>query len=464
MTGPGTDAKAAPQLRRYLTILLDLSASTNLVADAEAENYAELITELLGCYAAIIPRNGGTVVEVQGDGVLACFGYPEAHEDDGRRATDAALALHERVTSMRLALKSGLHVPLRLHTGIHSGLVLLVEGDNVRGQLSLFGTPVNIAARLSDIASADEILVSDETLGPDHHFFQTAGGESVRLQGITSPIPVHRVVGRSPIDLRFEARVRQGLTPFVGRQNELELLRQGLARASQGDPQLYVIVASPGLGKTRLAMEILYEAVMAGCIALKGYCESFLSAEPLQPFLHIVRALCGIGQTTPMDAASTKLDRRLLDMGSEVEAHRLALARLLSTAAAEGAGKPDLTSEATVLAMQALFAALARGRPVVVFIDDWQWADDLTRQVLHGIQQLSRLPILVLLATREVAPDDVQIAGAHFVPMERFSKNEAAEIICSATAGRRGILPRADHGLFGRQPAVHRGAVPFGEA
>jgi class 3 adenylate cyclase/tetratricopeptide (TPR) repeat protein len=428
-------------VRRYLTILFsDLSASTNLVAESEAEDYADLMTELLAAYESVIPRHGGTIVQIQGDGVLACFGYPEAHDDDGRRATEAALALHERVASMRIALKSEPLVPLRLHTGIHSGLVLLIEGDQVRGRPGLFGMPVNVAARLSDLASPNEILVSEETLGPDRHFFQTGEGDIVQLQGIAEPIPIYRVVGRTPVGTRFEARIRRGLTSFVGRRHELKILKQGFSRAIQGEPQTYMIVAPPGLGKTRLAGEVLDGAGMSECTILRGYCESFLSAEPLQPFLQMIRALCGIGPTTPPKAALKKIDRTLSEIGPDMQAHRLALFRLLSAATASRGAKRNETSEATILAMQSLFGALAAMKPVVLFIDDWQWADGLTRQVLHGIQGLSRVPIFVLLAARDIAPDDIQLNGVRFVPIGRFSNSEADEIIRQQLPGEEGFF------------------------
>jgi class 3 adenylate cyclase/tetratricopeptide (TPR) repeat protein len=440
MSEPRNIPQDSGPVHRYLTILFsDLSASTNLVATTEVEDFAELLAELLAAYESVIPSHGGTIVQIQGDGVLACFGYPEAHDDDGRRATEAALALHELVTSMRLLPKSEGIAPLRLHTGIHSGLVLLDQGDDLRGRLRLLGTPVNIAARLSDLASPNEIIVSEETLGPDSHFFQIGDGDTVQLQGIAKPLRIFRVVGRTPVGTRFEARIRRGLTPFVGRRDELQILRQGLSRAIRGKPQFHVIVAPPGLGKTRLAAEILCEAETAGCTILRGYCESFLSAEPLQPFLQVMRALCAIGQTMPAKEALKNLDRTLSTLRSDVQAHRVPLFRMLSTARAGSAAKPEETSEPTVLAVQSLFSALTGIKPVVLFIDDWQWADDLTRQVLHGVQRLSRLPIFVLLAAREIAPD-IRTSGARFVSLRPFSNSEADEIIRQQLPGVEGFF------------------------
>lgn len=441
MSDPWDTHKESGRVRRYLTILFsDLSSSTHLAAESEAEDYAELLVELRAAYELVIIRYGGTIVQIQGDGILAAFGYPEAHDDDGRRATEAALALHERVRGMRFELKSAPAVPLRLHTGIHSGLVLLVEGDDVRGRHGLLGTPVNIAARLADLASPDEILVSEETLGPDSHFFLTGKSGTVQLRGIAEPVRIHRVIGRAPVGTRFEARARRGLTPFVGRREEMAILKQGLVRALQGEPQFQVIVAPAGLGKTRLAEEMLCEAKAAGCTILRGYCESFLSAEPLQPFLQIIRALCGIGHTTSAEASLKKLDRTLSQIGPKVHEHRPVLFRLLGPTTPDSAAKHDDTSEMTVLAMLSLLGALAAKGPLVLFLDDWQWADGLTRQVLLGIKHLSNLPIFVLLAAREIEPSDVQMSGARHIPIGRFNHSEADEIIRHQLPGEEEFL------------------------
>jgi class 3 adenylate cyclase len=150
----------------------------------EAEDLSDLLEKLCRAYEDIIAKHGGIIVQIRGDGLLASFGYPEAHEDDGRRATEAALDLHQFVRNLQFASKPELK-PLNLHSGVHSGLVLLADGDDVHGRLGLLGNPVNIAARLSDVAQSDEILVSEETLGAESHFYRTTPKRSLVLQGIS---------------------------------------------------------------------------------------------------------------------------------------------------------------------------------------------------------------------------------------------------------------------------------------
>ncbi|MEO7337770.1 MAG: adenylate/guanylate cyclase domain-containing protein, partial [Caldimonas sp.] len=219
--------------RRYVTLLFaDLSRSTELAGLMEAEHYAELLAGLRRAYQEAIPLHGGVVVRVQGDGLLAMFGHPVTREDDGRRAVEAALDLHQRVRDLRLELPTG-HV-LSLHTGIHSGLVFISTGDIERGRFELLGPVPNIASRLSDAAGPHEILVSEETLGPASRFFSTDVPRSLQVRGREAPILVYRVDARAGVAARFEVPARQRLAPFVGRQAELGVLEQMLLDAKAG--------------------------------------------------------------------------------------------------------------------------------------------------------------------------------------------------------------------------------------
>ena len=163
----GATAAVPSARRRYLTLLFaDLSESTALADLMEAERYGEMLGELRRIFREVIPRHGGMLVRAQGDGILAMFGYPDAREDDGRRATEAALELHEAVRGLRVAGKLPGGRTLSLHSGVHAGLVLVADGDMELGRFELLGSVPNIAARLSDQAGADELFVSEETLGP----------------------------------------------------------------------------------------------------------------------------------------------------------------------------------------------------------------------------------------------------------------------------------------------------------
>ncbi len=422
--------------RRYLTILFsDLSGSTSLAAAMEAEHYGELLRALREAYHEVIGKHGGTVVRIQGDGVLAIFGHPDASEDDGRRATEAALELHQRVQVLTIdpPLPGGFE--LSLHSGIHSGLVLVDEGDVVRGRFELLGNAPNIAARLSDAAQAGELLVSEETLGPANHFFVTDERRTLQLKGRTEPIHVHRIVGRAPTRTRFEARAQRGLMPFIGRERELGLLQAGLLNAINNQPGYLAMSAPPGVGKTRLSEEFLQRAVEAGAQVHRGYCESYLSAEPLQPFLQMLRSLAGLSHGMPVGEAVQRVDQALSAIEPALMAWRLELLRGLSLNAAPEGRAAD--HQNMVSALRDLFAALARRQPLVLFIDDWQWADGASRQTLEAVRGLTQLPILVLIATRGFAVGDAGMSDAQIIDLAPLGDDEATQAI-------ERLLPRSD--------------------
>ncbi|MCV2359905.1 AAA family ATPase [Paucibacter sp. TC2R-5] len=404
-----TDRASAPQApgeRRNLTVLFaDLSESTRLADAMQAEHYALMLRDLRALYQSVVPRHGGTVVRIQGDGMLAIFGHPQMREDDGRRATEAALELHQLVRLMRPPGSSGQWPhgqELSLHSGIHAGIVLVEEGDAVRGRFDLLGNTPNFAARLSDQAGADEILVSEETLGLHCHYFQTSERRLVQLKGRSSALAVYAIKGRAAIGRRFEASQQRGLAPFVGRKFELKQLELALAEAQQGRPAWINIRASAGVGKTRLTEEFLARTAAQNCQVQRGYCESYLSAEPLQPYLQMLRALASQG------------------LG-------IAAALLTAEAAARPAG------------LLQLLQALARQRPQVIFIDDLQWADDASLLLLHRVYALAReqqLPLLLLTASRP-QETELQADGARVLELAPFDANDAEQAIVQ-------LLPNTD--------------------
>ena len=421
--------------RRHLTVLFsDLSESTRLADAMEAEDYADLLGRLRRAYQEVIPKHGGTIVRVQGDGLLAIFGYPDAREDDGRRATETALELHAVVREFRFERPLP-GARLSLHTGIHAGLVLLDEGDLVRGRFELLGNTPNVAARLSDAAEKDEILVSEATLGAETHFFQTGGRDTLEVKGAAEPIGVYRILGRAPATTRFEARARRGLVPLVDRKAEMRALEETMQAALAGKPAYVALSAGPGLGKTRLADEFLGRAARELQVH-RGYCESYLNAEPLQPFLQMLRSLCRLERGMSAVLAAEALGRMLRQVDPALERHRGELLRALSLTGGPAPGEAA-RPENTVAALRDLFAALAASRALVLFIDDWQLADDATRQVLGAIRRLERCRLFVLIATRGIAAGDAEMSDARVLELAPFSESEAAETVSA-------LLPSKD--------------------
>jgi class 3 adenylate cyclase/tetratricopeptide (TPR) repeat protein len=387
--------------RRILTILFtDLSRSTALSGALEAEVLAALISDFRRLCEHAIGARGGTISQLQGDAILAVFGHPHPSEDDGRVAVEAALAIHAGMRVIEAAYAEHGAGPLRVHSGVHAGLTLVRDGDTAGGRLNLYGPAPGLAKHLSDLASADELFVSSEVLGPIAPLFVTEEQVLSTLQGSPGPVRVHRVHGRSTLRTRFEAHRQRGLLPFVGRAAERQKLRERLAATCAGEgPSMLVLQGAPGLGKTRLAHEFLAEADAQGHPVWRGFCSPDLTAEPLQPLLLALGHGPGSGS---MPAALR---------GLRPEARRGALQQHLMAAVA-----PPAT---------------------VLFIDDWQWADDASRHTVHALLALAGLPLLVLVTTRPLPPEDHPLRPASTLALAPLDDADADRSV-------QALLPAAD--------------------
>lgn len=387
---PPGPAPASPP-RRVLTLLFsDLSDSTVLAGSGEPEDYLEILKYLRSHCLRVIPEHGGTIIDFSGDGFLAMFGYPDSTEGDGRRAVEAALTMHEIMRRSPFRIRSRADASLALHSGIHSGRVLVIENDLFPGRYTVVGEAPNLAAKLSDVAGKDEILVSAATLGGESHFFELRERGLVVLAGKSEPIATVQVAGLSPVHTRYEARARRGLTPFVGRCEAHATLQRHLVAARSGAVRIVYVVGAPGLGKTRAIQEFLRSPEAADCLVLQGYCESTQTAEPLHPFLQMLRALPVAG------------------LGPELRG--LSSARAFQTLAA-------------------FFAEQAARQPVILFIDDWHWVDDATRQLLGLLRLSNGTRLMAVIASRAVLPVDPGAQEGQILDLIPLTDEEVAQTI-----------------------------------
>ncbi len=378
--------------RRHITIFFsDLSDSTRIAASMEPEDYADLLQKLRDLCEQIVPRHGGEIVRIDGDGVLCIFGYPIPYEDAGRRATEAAIDLHNAASTLDQSYASA-DLAIRLHTGIHAGLVLVRPGDLIRGRFEMLGDATNVAARLCDHASADEIVVSEATLGSDRPFFSTGPRRQVQISGRQHDLNIFSVFSREPIANRFAARVRLGVAPFAGRSEQMARLDALLAESLNGQWCVAVVAGPAGIGKTRTIGEFLDHVEANGAVVHRGYCEAYLGARPLQPFTQISHSLLTAGSQTG-------------DVGLP----------------------PGLDTLIPVIEA-ALRDAQSQG-PVILWIDDWQWADDASRQLFEALCFNQCVPLLFILSTRHDDPAQADIANSAFISMPPLTSTEAGAAI-----------------------------------
>jgi class 3 adenylate cyclase/tetratricopeptide (TPR) repeat protein len=436
--------------RHRLTVLFsDLVGSTVLGREMESEHFSELLGKLRDIWHRAAVKHGGRVIRTQGDGALAVFGYPHSGEDDGRRAAEAALDIHQWVGQVQHDGVPPARLPLRMHSGIHAGTLLLAEGDIEWGRFDLIGDVVNTAAHLSRHATPGQILVTLDALGPNANFFELdeAPREAAPEFGL---LQVCAVVGRSSATRRFEATARRGLTPFIGRGGVETFLTGFLAAASPAAQRCVLVVGGPGLGKTRLMEEVLHQRDNDALTVLRGSCESYLGAEVLQPFLQILRAFFGIQADMPEDEAASAARSALQPWIAELGPRAEPILALVSGGTEVASSR--LTASGVVGDLLVFFAALSAKVDLVLVIDDWQWADDASRQLLEALLKLNVGP-RVILASRPRDDGAEWISGAPHLSLEPFQGTETDRAV-------RRWVPHADPFLVAR---IHNyaGGVPL---
>lgn len=433
----GADLGINASARRRLTLLFtDQSGSTRLSRGVEPEEYEGLLERIRDIWRVVAARYGGHIVRMQGDGALILFGFPQVAEDDGRRAVEAALDIHEEVGRLVFDDLPGSFFPLRMHSGVHTGTVLLSPGDLERGRFDLSGDVANTAAILSRRALVGQILASAEALGPHANFFELGDVPAAEASDIHA-LKVRNVMGRSGVRRRFDATARRGLTSFIGREGFVSRLEGFLSDPGNGGAthqRCLVVVGSAGMGKTRILEELVHRHAMPAMAVLRGECESYLGAEVLQPFSQMVRAFFGV--PTRVHAA---------DLGEEVLAalrpwqEKLGAASqsLLSliTSDSEDTSK-RATTGGIVGDLIAFFTALSAQQQVLMLIDDWQWADDASRQLLGTLLDAPMGP-KVILASRPGDFDHTVIKGAEHLHLTPLAETDTRQAI-------RHWLPNAD--------------------
>ncbi|MBB2485802.1 AAA family ATPase [Mitsuaria sp. WAJ17] len=439
--------------RLHLAVLFsDLSDSSPLAAHLEAEDYLELLARVRDCCRSAVEKHLGLVVRMQGDGLLAVFGYPQGGEDTARRATEAALELHAAVARLQAAEGQRL-TPLQMHSGIHAGLTLVIEGDFERGRLDLLGEPPNIAARLCEQAEAGEVWVSQAALGPELHQFEHRPVQRLPLRGLAEPLPAVCITRRGQVLTRLAARERQGALPFIGREDELQDLRHLLAQAAAGRARTALVHGSPGLGKTRLCEALIAEARQQGWRIHRGYCDGHLHGELMQPWMQLLRACFGQPELSPQDQLPTAPDLAALLQALPPEL-QVDAAEWLE--ALRPQARPPGTEQSWrdwLPRLPALLRALGRQQPQLVFLDDWQWADQASQQILEHLLRQDEMPLMILLTNREAELGPVQNRGDfHALALGPLSLQDCRGAIAQLLPGLDPFLVERIHVQGGGNP------------
>jgi class 3 adenylate cyclase/predicted ATPase len=398
-----TSTQAPTAERRQLTVFFaDIAGSTTLAESLDPEDLRELYARYQAICAEVVQRYEGHLAQYLGDGVLAYFGYPAAHEDDASRAVQSGLEILTRIAG--IGVKG--HRPL-LRIGIHTGLVVVGDvGGGIRREQLALGEAPNIAARLQSEAMPDTIVISDATRKLLAGQFALEDMGSRTLKGLSRPVQILRVLGKSRTTSRFHAMTStQGLTAFIGRERELAALREAWAQSLEGHGCTLLLRGQAGIGKSRLLEAASQAASTRLHEVFAAQCSPYHMNSPLFPIVEMIERRVGIEQGTSPGIKLDLLEQFAAGRGVPLEQGTVALAEMLSVSTLDRYAAIDVPPAKRLSWMIGIVADLllhpVDGSPVLLLIEDLHWADPSTLDLLGEIvARQAALPALMVCTTR----------------------------------------------------------------
>jgi class 3 adenylate cyclase/tetratricopeptide (TPR) repeat protein len=383
-------AAAGREVRKTVTVVfVDVTGSTQLGEQLDPEALRHVMARYFERMREVIEGHGGTVAKFIGDAVMAVFGIPRLHEDDALRAVRAAAEMRAALAQLNPELEREHGVSLAVRMGVNTGEV--VAGDPAAGQELVIGDPVNVAARLEQVAEPGEILIGAATQTLVRDAVRVEAVPALSLKGKADPIGAFRLQDVKP---GVAGHVRRLDSPLVGRERELSFLRQVYGRAlHERACHLFTVFGVAGVGKSRLVEEFLKPVVVEAGV-LRGRCLPYGEGITFWPVIEVIKQAAGIDEADPVGAARGKLTV-VLEREKDGALITERLAQLM------GLGSAVAIPEETFWAVRKLLEATARKRPLVVTFDDIQWAEPTFLDLVEHIADWTReAPILLICVAR----------------------------------------------------------------
>jgi class 3 adenylate cyclase/tetratricopeptide (TPR) repeat protein len=392
--------------RKLVTVLFaDLTSSLEAIADRDPEDARRLLDTVIEMLMDAVHRYEGTVNQVMGDGIMALFGAPLAHEDHALRACYAALRMQESVRAYAHEVRRSEGIALRLRVGINSGeVVVRTIANDLRMDYSAVGSTTHLAARMEQLADPGTVLLARDTARLVEGFFDLRPLGPTPVRGLATPIEIFALAGAGAARSRLRARLVRGLTPFVGRETELRQLGLALGRAEAGHGQVVALVGEPGVGKSRICWEFTHTAVPAHWLVLEASVLSYRTVTPLMPIVELLSGYCELDAADTKEQARAKVTTRVLAVDAGLRSSLPWLLELLELPprdAAVDALSPAERRLRILDALERLFVRSSVDRPVLIMLDDLQWADAETRAFLDAlVESLPAARILLVVSHR----------------------------------------------------------------
>lgn len=426
--------------RKLVTVLFcDLVGSTAIAERLDPEEYHDLLEQYLELALREIYRFEGIVNQLAGDGMMALFGAPIAHEDAPERALRAALAIRAALEEFNRQEQSNNHgLQLRARVGIHTGPVVVgTVGNDLKMDYTAIGDTTNLAARLESVATPGTILASEATYRLVRGLFQMRTVGPLEVKGKSEPITAYEVLDISANATPIEIAAERGLTPLVGRNEELSQLQACFARLGGGLAQVVAVVGQAGSGKSRLLYEFKQQLAADAAVFFEARCSSLSQMQPYAPWINMMRQYFELIPGEPAGCACEKVARKLQRWDAKLEELYPYLCRVLSVPVQGLDDVPaDELKRATFMAVAHVVVDATQRAPVVMIIEDLQWIDASSREMLELAVAELRGERVMLLASHRPDYQPAWQTGAAFTQLNLHPLSDADTIaIIHAVAG-----------------------------
>ena len=403
-----TSRSALEGERKQVTVLFaDLKGSMELLADRDPEEARQLLDPVLERMMAAVHQYEGTVNQVMGDGIMALFGAPLAHEDHAVRACYAALRMQAAVQAYATEVQRTHGVPLHMRVGLNAGEVVVRSiGSDLHMDYTAVGQTTHLAARMEQMAMPGAILITPAVLGLVEGFVQVKALGALPVRGLRDPLEVYEVTGAGMVRSRLQAAAARGLTRFVGRQPELAALQQALAQASAAHGQVVALVGEAGVGKSRLVYEVVHSHRTHGWRVLESASVSYGKATPYFPVIDLLKRYCHVDDGDDVRTIRAKVTGQVLTLDETLQETLPALLALLNAVPEDSPFlhlDPTQRRQRMLDACKRVLLRESQVQPLLLVFEDLHWIDTETQALLNSL--VESLPTTCLLLLVNYRPE-----------------------------------------------------------
>jgi class 3 adenylate cyclase/tetratricopeptide (TPR) repeat protein len=392
--------------RKQVTVLFtDVSGFTSISEKLDPEDVHQLMNRAFELILGEVHRYEGTINQFLGDGVMALFGAPIAHEDHAQRAVHAALGMQRVLQGYGAELQRTRGITFRVRMGLNTGLVVVGSiGDNLRMDYTAVGDTTNLASRMVHLAESGHVVIAEDTHRAVSGYFVTRPLGERAIKGKAEPVNAYEVVRARGLRTRLEVGAERGLTPFVGREQELALLQERWAEARAGRGQGVFLMGEAGIGKSRLLLEFQRRLADEPVTWLTGRCISYGKEMAYLPIIDLVKHNFQVEEGDDDTTISAKIERGMEALGAELQPAIPHIKYLLSVPPGDDAVLSLDAQQRRLKLFEALRAMMLRGgqrRPLVLVVEDLHWIDKTSEEVLlHLADSITAARVLLLVTYR----------------------------------------------------------------